>query len=546
MAESESFDAPAPAPQASETVRIFDTTLRDGEQSPGASLNKSEKIEIAKALQDLGVDIIEAGFPIASPDDFDAVQAIANQIDRATVCGLARCTYVDIERAVNAVAPARKPRVHVFCATSAIHREFKLKKAKEEIVRMSAEGVATAVRLLQQAGHQNPDVEFSPEDASRTEPEFLVQVCRAAIDQGATTLNIPDTVGYAMPAEYGALFAYLADHLPEVKRAEVLLSAHCHDDLGLAVANSLEAVRNGARQIECTINGIGERAGNASLEELVMALRTRSDFWGLGTRIQNTRLYPTSRLVSTMTGLQVQRNKAIVGENAFAHESGIHQHGMLSHRKTYEIIDPAEVGKPATQLVLGKHSGRHAFRDRLSTLGYYLEEAVVDAAFDKFKRLADRKKEIYDDDIVALVEDVMEAVPETWSLVYVQTIAGGETMPTATVRLVRHNDAGDDEQFTEASTGDGPIDACFTAILRMVKIECRLTDYQIRAVTGGREAQGQVSLEITLPDGTRSRGLAASTDIIEASARAYLLAINRVVSGMAARRRQHPQHDGNV
>src|SRR5436305_844846 len=368
-----------------ETVRIFDTTLRDGEQSPGATLTRLEKLEIARQLEALGVDVIEAGFPVSSPGDWESVHTIAGEITGSTVCGLARCHPLDIERAGKAVREAAKPRIHVFCATSKIHREHKLRKGKEEILKLS-------VKSIQQALEYTKDVEFSPEDASRTELEFLEEITQAAVEAGATTINLPDTVGYATPKSYGEIFAHLLRKLPILRERNIVLSAHCHDDLGMAVANSLSAVESGARQVECTINGIGERAGNAALEEIVMALRTRPDYFKIGTRIDSTKIYPTSRMVSTLTGLAVQRNKAIVGENAFAHEAGIHQDGVLKHRETYEIMDPAAVGIPKNSLVLGKHSGRHAFRDRVIQLGYTLNDEQIEQAFVKFKALADKKK----------------------------------------------------------------------------------------------------------------------------------------------------------
>src|SRR3954468_14171009 len=377
-------------------IRIFDTTLRDGEQSPGASLNLKEKLEIARVLEQLGVDVIEAGFPITSQGDFDAVSAICTEITGSAIAGLARCTEKDVRRAGEAVKHAKFGRIHVFCATSKIHREFKLKKAKEEIIRMTRENVQLARSYVD-------DVEFSPEDASRTELDYLAEVVHAAIEAGATTINCPDTVGFTTPAEYRAMFEYLIKHVPGADK--VIFSTHCHNDLGLAVANSLAGVQGGARQVECTINGIGERAGNASLEEIVMALRTRHDLMPFTTGIDSTMLAKASKLVSNVTGFPVQYNKAIVGKNAFSHESGIHQDGMLKHVETYEIMRPEDVGVKATSLMLGKLSGRHAFRDKLETLGYQLEEAAFEDAFKRFKDLADKKKHVFDEDIAALVDD---------------------------------------------------------------------------------------------------------------------------------------------
>ncbi|MCG3178052.1 MAG: 2-isopropylmalate synthase [Phycisphaerae bacterium] len=515
----------APAADAPAVIRVFDTTLRDGEQSPGASLNSYEKMDIARALEQLGVDIIEAGFPIASPDDFEAVKAIAGEIKSSAVCGLARCLARDIERAGTAVKDAASPRVHVFCATSEIHRKYKLQRAENEIVKMSVEGVQQALQYVK-------DVEFSPEDASRTEPEFLAQVVHETIKAGARTINIPDTVGYAAPGQFGALIRYLFAHVPNI--GDAVISVHCHNDLGLAVANSLAAIEAGARQVECTINGLGERAGNAALEEVVMALRTRRDAFNATTRIRTERLFPISRLVSTLTGIHVQRNKAIVGQNAFAHESGIHQDGMLKHKGTYEIMSPADVGISKSELVLGKHSGRHALRDRLVELGFVLEEAQLVKAFDEFKKLADKKKQVYDEDLEAIAESVLKESPDVWELVALQTTGGTGVMPTATVRI--RDAAGNVSQ--DAATGDGPIDAAYTAIQKLTGLESiRLSEYEIRAITGGRDAQGEVTVQIE-ESGQKMRGRAFSTDIIEASARAYINAINRLLARREAQKSQ--------
>ncbi|HEY2159551.1 MAG TPA: 2-isopropylmalate synthase, partial [Isosphaeraceae bacterium] len=396
-------------------IRIFDTTLRDGEQSPGASMNQAEKIEVARALAALGVDIIEAGFPIASPGDFEAVRAIAAEVTGASVCGLARCNDRDIDRAWEALQYAQKPRIHVFLATSAIHREHKLKMTTAQVVERAVASVKRARAVC-------ADVEFSPEDAARTEVDFLCEVVEAAIAAGATTVNIPDTVGYATPSQYARVIKTLVEGVPNI--GDAIISTHCHNDLGMAVANSLAGVEAGARQVECTINGIGERAGNAALEEIVMALRTRHDYYGLTTNIKTERLYPLSRMVSTITGLKVQRNKAIVGQNAFAHEAGIHQDGMLKERSTYEIMRSEEVGVPKTDLVLGKHSGRHALRDRVTELGYHLTDAQIEALFNDFKALADKKKEVYDEDLIVLIEKHLEDVPAAWQLLSMHTTAG--------------------------------------------------------------------------------------------------------------------------
>lgn len=500
-------------------IRIFDTTLRDGEQSPGASLNTHEKLEIARQLELLNVDIIEAGFPITSPDDFEAVQTIAGTVKNCTVAGLARCTEKDIARAGEAVKGAVSPRIHVFCATSAIHRQYKLKRAEEEIRKLSVDGVKLARSFVD-------DVEFSPEDASRTELPFLAEVVEAVIDAGATTVNIPDTVGYSTPEHFTRIIQHLRANVKNIDKA--IISVHCHNDLGLAVANSLAAVMAGARQIECTINGLGERAGNASLEEVVMAIRTRADVYGVQTRINTKRIYPLSKLVSTLTGIHVQRNKAIVGENAFAHEAGIHQHGVLAHRETYEIMNPEDVGISSNKLVLGKHSGRHALRDRLRQLGYELDDSRLDVVFSEFKILADRKKEVFDEDLEAIVGEVLEGADNvpTWQLVSLQTTGGTGVVPTATVRI-RNVKSG--EESMDAATGDGPIDAAFSCIMRMTGIESVLREYDLRAVTGGRDAQGEVHLEL-LSNGRTFRGRGRSTDIIEASVLAYLHALNRAVS----------------
>jgi 2-isopropylmalate synthase len=497
-------------------IRIFDTTLRDGEQSPGASMNLNEKMEIAQALVDLGVDIIEAGFPIASPGDFEAVSEIAKNVRGSTICGLARCNEQDIDRAWEAVKHAEAPRIHVFLATSAIHLEFKLRMTQEEIIERAVAGVRQA------AGYCD-DVEFSPEDAARTEHDFLCRVVEAAIEAGATTVNIPDTVGYASPAEMGRAIAALCQRVPNIDKA--VISVHCHDDLGLAVANSLAAVEHGAGQVECTINGIGERAGNCSLEEVVMAMRTRSDFYRCQTRINTRRLVPTSRLVSSITGLQVQRNKAIVGRNAFAHEAGIHQDGMLKERTTYEIMRPEDVGFAKTDLVLGKHSGRAALSDRAKTLGFHLTGDQLQKVFADFKQLADKKKEIYDGDIVALIEQQLHGDGEgEWQLISFEASSGTGRAPCAKLTLRRG-----DEQFTEElATGDGPIDAAFSVIESITELKLVCKDFEARSASIGRDAQGEASLEIE-HQGVTYRGLGVSTDTVEATIKAILNAVNRIV-----------------
>jgi 2-isopropylmalate synthase len=472
------------------------------------------------------VDVIEAGFPIASPGDFEAVQTIARQVEGPVICGLARCNKEDIDRAWAALRDSPRPRIHVFLATSAIHREFKLHMAKEEIIRRAVEGVERARGYCQ-------DIEFSPEDAARTELDFLAEVVERAVEAGATTVNIPDTVGYAVPSQYAAAIRHLKEHVRGIDK--VVVSVHCHNDLGLAVANSLAALSEGARQIECTINGLGERAGNCALEEVVMAVRTRADYFSLCTTINTRRLYPTSRLVSHVTGINVQRNKAIVGQNAFAHEAGIHQDGMLKERRTYEIMNPEDVGLARTELVLGKHSGRHALRQRVRELGYHLDESQLQKVFDGFKALADRKKVIYDADIEALAEAQIHGGPALWTLESYHTSAGTGTIPMAAVSL-RHSDG---HKVEDAACGDGPVDAVFKTIERITGITTvQLRDFQVRSVTVGEDAQGEVRVEVE-HEGRLQRGQAVSTDIVEASALAFLQAINR----LATRRqpRMNPQ-----
>jgi 2-isopropylmalate synthase len=502
-------------------ILIFDTTLRDGEQCPGASMNLREKLEVARQLARLRVDIIEAGFPVISDGDFHAVQSIAREVKGPIIAGLARCVTKDIDAAGAAVKPAgRRARIHVFLATSKIHREFKLGKAQDEILRLAVDGVKRAKSFVD-------DVEFSPEDGSRTEPEFLVQVCKAVVAAGATTVNIPDTVGWAVPDQYGALIGHLHESVREFQTGKSVISVHCHNDLGLAVANSLAAVRNGARQVECTVNGIGERAGNAALEEIVMTLRTRSDVYaGVTCGIDSREIVKSSRLVSRMSGLVVQRSKAIVGENAFAHSSGIHQDGILKKRETYEIMDPQEVGWGRTELPLTKHSGRAAVAARLRHLGFKMNEADVNALFARFKEIGDKKKFVYDEDLTALVEGHITEVPETWSLDYLSVTSGNQTVPTATVRL-RRLAKKKAEVHQDAGIGDGPVDAALKAIDRLTKVRGRLVDYSLRAVSQGKDALGEVTVKADFGGGELVTGKGASTDVIEASARAYLNAVNR-------------------
>jgi len=501
-------------------IIIFDTTLRDGEQCPGASLTPAEKLEIAKQLARLGVDVIEGGFPIASPGDAQAVKMIAQTIKGPMIAALARSLPADIAAAAAALAPAKKKRIHVFLATSPIHRKYKLRKARAEILRQSVWAVTYAKRYT-------PDVEFSPEDASRTEPEFLYEVLEAVIRSGATTVNIPDTVGFAIPDQFGQLIQGIMEHVPNIDRSVV--SVHCHNDLGLAVPNSLAAIAHGAGQVECTVNGIGERAGNASLEEIVMTLKIRKDFYGAETGVDTTRITQASRLVSSLTGIVVQPNKAIVGGNAFRHESGIHQDGVLKHRATYEIMRPQDVGLGESQLVLGKLSGRHAFAKRLTGLGFRLSSQEIDRAFARFKELADKKKEVFDDDLIALVEDALPAAQETYKLEYVHITSGTATVPTATIRLSKQG-----KVLQDAASGDGPVDACYKTIDRLTGLAPELVDYGLHAVTKGKDAQGEVTIRLR-HRGVEVAGRGTSTDVIEASAKAYVNAINKLLASATRR-----------
>lgn len=503
-------------------VRIFDTTLRDGEQAPGCSMTVSEKLRIAKALSELNVDIIEAGFPAASPGDFESVKAIAEQNFGAVICGLARCHADDIEKAHAAVKGADRHRIHVFVATSAIHREHKLKMAKEEIIRRAVSAIKMARELCD-------DVEFSPEDASRTELSYLAEVVSAAIEAGATTVNVPDTVGYTVPAEFEQLFRYLQAHVQRID--EITLSVHCHNDLGMAVANSLAAISAGARQIECTINGIGERAGNCSLEEVVMAIKTRAEFFGLQTGIDARRLYPTSRLVASVTGMHPPRNKAIVGENAFAHEAGIHQHGMLQHASTYEIMRPEDVGRSKSKLVLGKHSGRHAFRDRVAELGFHLDEFETNRAFLEFKKLADKKKELYDGDIEAIIMSASGSASGPWTLQSLQVQTRTDKPATATVSLSDESGV----ERSESAQGDGPIAAAFKALEQVTGVAMVLRNFELHSASIGEDAQGEVTVTVEI-EGQCFRGRGTSVDIVEAGSRACLEVMNRIL-----RRRQRGQ-----
>jgi len=496
-------------------IVIFDTTLRDGEQCPGASLNTNEKVEIARRLESLNVDVIEAGFPIASPGDFEGVQAVASAVKNCTIAGLARAVKKDIDRVWEAVKYSDRPRIHTFIATSPVHMQYKLQLAPEEVMEQAIEAVKHARNLC-------PEVEFSAEDATRSEKSFLYKICEQAIKAGATIINIPDTVGYAQPEEFGQLIRGIKENVSNIEKA--VISVHCHNDLGLAVANSLEAIKNGAVQVECTINGIGERAGNASLEEIVMALKTREDIYHKSTKINTKQIYFTSKLVSRLTGFVIQPNKAIVGKNAFSHEAGIHQAGILKERTTYEIMTPQSIGLESNELVLGKHSGRHAFQDKLEKMGYSLDREQLNQAFTSFKKLADTKKEIFVEDLEAIIsEEITEQIPVLYTLDYFHVNTGNSTLPTATVRLLYKG-----EHLVDASCGDGPVDASFKAIDRITGAKVELVDYNIRAITRGKDAQGEASVKIK-NNGDIFSGRNISTDTLEASVRAYLKAINKLM-----------------
>ncbi|MDP8260431.1 MAG: 2-isopropylmalate synthase [Candidatus Gygaella obscura] len=494
-------------------VYIFDTTLRDGEQAPGASLNEQEKLEIAFQLERLGVDIIEAGFPISSKGDFNSVKLVASSLKKTKICALARATKKDIDAAALALKPAVSARLHVFLATSKIHMKYKLKKAEEEILRLAVESVKYAKKKFS-------DVEFSPEDASRTDKSFLYKVVEAVIDAGATTVNIPDTVGYVEPEEFGTLIHDIFNNVFNIHKA--IVSVHCHNDLGLAVGNSLSAVKNGARQVECTINGIGERAGNAAMEEIVIAIKTRQDiFKQLKTNIDTKSITKVSRIVSKLTGFPVAPNKAIVGANAFRHESGIHQDGVLKERSTYEIIRPEDVGFKEESLVLGKHSGRHAFKERLKSLAIKLSDKDLERAFSMFKHLADKKKTVYDDDLIAIVNEQIRHIQDRWQLVSFKITSGTGLTPQAEVRLKYKN-----KEMSKISSGDGPVDACCKAIDKITGKKSKLLEYKLGAVTSGKDALGEVNVRVRVnKDIIIGRG--TSTDVIEASIKAYLNAINK-------------------
>ncbi|GAB6169725.1 2-isopropylmalate synthase [Clostridium carnis] len=494
-------------------IYIFDTTLRDGEQTPGVSLNPQEKLEIAKQLEALGVDVIEAGFPIASNGDFEAVKLIAQNIKESTVNALARANKSDIDRAYEAIKYAPKKRIHTFLATSDIHMKYKLNMTEDEVLEKATSMVAYAKTLVD-------EVEFSPEDGSRTRKEFLYRVLESVIDAGADIVNIPDTVGYSTPEEFGLLIKGIKENVKNIDKA--IVSVHCHNDLGLAVANSLAAIENGARQVECAVNGLGERAGNAALEEIVMALRTRKDIYGYETNINTERIYRVSSLVSHFTGITVQPNKAIVGANAFAHESGIHQHGVLKNRETYEIMTPESVGFKTNNMVLGKHSGRHAFEDRLNTLGYELSKEQVNDAFLKFKDLADRKKEVSDRDIEALVNQGVVIIEDVYKLINFNVTTGNNIESTATVKVAYNG-----KEKVEAACGEGPVDSLFNALERAIDISPKLNDYSIKAITSGTDALGEVRVKMSL-NNKNVLGIGVSTDVIEASLMAYMNAINKL------------------
>jgi 2-isopropylmalate synthase len=513
---SESPDVPE-----QDRVHIFDTTLRDGEQSPGISLNTQEKVEIAQQLARLGVDVIEAGFPITSPGDFEAVEAIARSVEGPVICGLARTHKADIDAAWNAIKGAERARIHTFISTSDIHIEHQLQTTREDV-----KGQAKAAVAL--ARSYTDDVEFSPMDATRADVDFTAEVCAIAVAEGATTINIPDTVGYTTPTEYAAYFARLYELVPELRNVE--LSVHCHDDLGLAVSNSYAGVLAGARQVECAVNGIGERAGNCSLEEIVMLLRTRKDAHGLDTGLDATELARTSRMVSRLTGYSVPPNKAVVGRNAFAHESGIHQDGVLKERSTYEIMDATEVGLDSNSIVLGKHSGRHALQDALKQLGFNVDGGALNQAFKRFKEIADKKKQVTALDLEAIVSDEMRQGSESYELAWFEVEAGTKLEPKATVSVVLPSG----EESVAQASGDGPVDAIFGALREAVGTDAELQRFEVEAVTGGTDALGEVTVAVRA-NGRLASGQGVATDILEAAARAYVRAVSNALEGVAIR-----------
>ncbi|HMX94013.1 MAG TPA: 2-isopropylmalate synthase [Elusimicrobiota bacterium] len=514
----------------SDRIVIFDTTLRDGEQSPGASLNGEEKRQAAHQLAELGVDVIEAGFPVSSPGDFEAVKAIAREVRGPEIAGLARCVKGDIDACWGAIKHAKKPRIHTFIATSDLHMQSKLKMTRSQVLDRAVECVRYAAKLT-------GNVEFSAEDAVRSDFDYLCQVVEAVIDAGATTVNIPDTVGYGIPSDWGARIGQIIARVPNIRRAVV--SVHCHNDLGLAVANSLAAVQNGARQVECTVNGIGERAGNASLEEIVMALRTRKDLFNVTTGVRTHEIAKTSRLISKLTGIVVQPNKAVVGANAFAHSSGIHQDGVIKSRTTYEIMNPEDVGVEESALLLTARSGRNGVNTRLKHLGFHLAAPALETLFEKFKVLADKKKYVFDDDLIALVEEEGRAkAPEVFSMDYLNTTSGTGIVPTATVRLKKK-----DAVFQEAACGDGPVDAAYRAMDKITGLRPELLDYALRSVSSGTDAQGDVVVKVA-DKGLVVTGKGTSTDIVEASAKAYLNALNKILSARASGRAAAKKNEG--
>ena len=494
-------------------VFIFDTTLRDGEQSPGNTMNTHEKLRVARQLEILGVDIIEAGFPIASEGDFDAVKQIARTIKSSQVAALARANFEDIDRAWEAIKNGSNPRIHTFISTSDIHLKYQLRKGRDEVLKIAVDSVKRARKYTS-------NVEFSAMDATRSDRDYLCTMFAEVIDAGAATINVPDTVGYAVPTEFGDLIRYIIEKVPNIAKA--VISVHCHNDLGLAVANSIAAINNGARQVECTINGIGERSGNASLEEIVMILKTRKDMFNAGTRIVTEKIYPTSRLITSVTGVPVQPNKAVVGANAFAHESGIHQDGLLKSKFTYEIMTPESVGIGKSSLVLGKHSGRHAFKDRIKELGYSLEDKEVNLAFKRFKALSDMKKNIYDEDIEMIIMDEIYKIPERYKLVYLNVVCGNVTIPTATVKLEV-----DGTVVQEAGYGDGPVDATYKIIKKIVKTSSKLAKFSVNSISRDMDAQGEVFVKLE-EKGRTVIGKGADTDIVVASAKAYINALNKL------------------
>jgi len=498
----------------SDRIIIFDTTLRDGEQSPGASLDVQDKVAIAHQLARLNVDVIEAGFPVSSKAQFEATYQIAHEVEGPTIAALARCVDIDIDSAGKALEGAPKPRIHTFVATSKIHLDKKFRKSEDEVLEMALAGVKRAKQYCD-------DIEFSPEDSARTGKEFLFRIIEAVIDAGATTINIPDTVGYSNPEEFGALIREIRERVPNMDKA--ILSVHCHNDLGLAVANTLAALRNGAQQVEVTINGVGERAGNASLEEVVMALKTRSKFYNKTTNINTREIIHTSRMVSNLMGIPVQPNKAIVGANAFAHESGIHQDAVIKDASTYEIMKPDEIGLDSNRIVLGRHSGRHGLKQRLTELGYHLSKEELNHIYERFLEISDKKKEVFDEDLVALVGAEVVEGEEVYQLEYFHILSGNKTVPTATIGL-KHRD----QVLQDAAVGDGPVDAAYKAVDKIVGLKVKLSDYSLRGVTGGKNAMGEVVVHVS-QNGQKVLGRGASTDVIEASIRAYVNAINRIL-----------------